>query len=127
APLLRASVRRTLEALRDQVEAEAPAPATERSLATTVVERLETLEVLGRAGLLRPLPADRLLNLGLLLSRWGAAPAAGFAAGATAFPGEAAVIDELGTLSFEEVEDHANAVAHGLNAEGVRSGSTVAV
>ena len=127
APLLRASVRRTLEALRDQVEAEAPAPATERSLATTVVERLETLEVLGRAGLLRPLPADRLLKLGLLLSRWGAAPAAGFAAGATAFPGEAAVIDELGTLSFEEVEDHANAVAHGLNAEGVGSGSTVAV
>jgi len=127
APLLRASVRRTLGALRDQVEAEAPAPATERSLATTLVEQLETLDVFGRAGLLRPLPADRLFKLGLLVSRWGVAPAAGFAAGAIAFPGEAAVVDELGALTFEEVDERANAVAHGLNAQGVGSGSTVAV
>ena len=47
------------------------------------------------------------------LVRWGRSPAAGFIAGAVTSPHEPAVIDELGTLTFGEVDRRTNALAHG--------------
>ena len=43
------------------------------------------------------------------------------------FPDEPAMIDELGTLSFREVDERTNALAHALAADGIEAGDGVAI
>src|ERR1700684_1334044 len=42
-------------------------------------------------------------------------------------PNRAAIIDDEGTLTYKELDEAANAVAHGLLAKGVRGGDGVAI
>ena len=92
-----------------------------------VAGKLQTVATLARAGIIRPQRPDRLLHAGLALVRWGATPAAGFKAAASRFPDDLALIDEAGTLTFEEVHRRTNALAHALAAEGVGPGDRVAI
>ena len=59
--------------------------------------------------------------------RWGPTPAAGYTAAAAAIPDESALIDELGTLTFSEVHERTNALAHALADEGIGPGDGVAI
>ena len=43
------------------------------------------------------------------------------------FPDEPAIIDELGTLTFKEVDERTNALAHALAADGIGAGDGVAI
>jgi fatty-acyl-CoA synthase len=70
---------------------------------------------------------DRAARAGLAFLRWGATPAAGYAAAAARFPNEPAVIDELGTLTFSEVHRRSNALASALADRGVVEGDGVAI
>ena len=46
---------------------------------------------------------------------------------ATRYPDATGVIDELGTLSFRELHERSNALAHALAADGIREGDGVAI
>jgi fatty-acyl-CoA synthase len=85
------------------------------------------VRVLAEAGVLRPLRPDKLARVGLELARWGASPAAGIAAAAHTRGDETMLVDEVGELSFGEVQSRSNALARALRDEGVRAGDGVAV
>ena len=92
-----------------------------------VAGKVQTVATLARAGIVRPQRPDRLFHAASALIRWGATPAAGFKAAASRFPDDLAIIDEAGTLTFREVHERSNALAHALAAEGVGPGDRVAI
>ncbi|HWK26773.1 MAG TPA: AMP-binding protein [Solirubrobacter sp.] len=92
-----------------------------------MIGKLQTLVTLTRAGVVHPERPDRVLHTALALLRFGTTPAAGYAAAARNFPREPAVIDELGTLSFSELDARANALARAWAADGIAPGDGVAI
>src|SRR4051794_24188106 len=88
---------------------------------------LQSGAVLVEAGVTRPNRPDRILRSLMVLSRWGATPAAGFTAAAVTCPDDTAIIDELGQLTFREVHERTNALANALSDEGIVEGDKVAV
>ena len=66
-------------------------------------------------------------HAGRALLRWGTTPAAGYKAARARYPDEPAIIDELGTLTFREVHERTNALAHALAGDGVGEGDGVAI
>jgi hypothetical protein len=67
--------------------------------------------ILVRAGLLKPVRPDRLVGMALALARWGITPATGYAAGAARTPDRAALVDDLGVLTFREVDRRSDRIA----------------
>jgi fatty-acyl-CoA synthase len=92
-----------------------------------VAGKLQTVATLAGVGIIRVQRPDRLLNAVAALLRWGATPAAGYKAAASRYPDRLALIDESGTLTFQEVHERSNALAHALRAEGVGPGSRVGI
>src|SRR5437763_2605011 len=90
-------------------------------------QRLHNVRTLAEAGIIRPTRPDRLLRAVQALARFGPTPAAGYAACAARYPHEAALVDELGTLTFEQVHLRTNALAHALSDAGIVEGDGVAV
>ncbi|WP_208542963.1 AMP-binding protein [Nocardioides euryhalodurans] len=86
-----------------------------------------SLRVLGRSGIIRPYAPSKLLGLGLTLRRWGTGPAGGFASLAIREPDRIGLVDELGELTFGELQRRSNALARALAERGVREGDSVAV
>jgi len=85
------------------------------------------LKVLADAGVIRPVRPDKLAAMAVLLSRWGASPAAGIGGAAINYPDEPMIEDEAGTLTFSEVHARSNAIARGLADGGVGEGDGVAI
>ncbi|MEO5876443.1 MAG: AMP-binding protein [Streptosporangiaceae bacterium] len=86
---------------------------------------LQTLRVIRDAGVLHPLRPDRAVRLPLQFVRFGASPAVAGAAAALRFPDRTALIDELGSLTFAELEARSAAQATALRphlAEGHKVG-----
>jgi acyl-CoA synthetase (AMP-forming)/AMP-acid ligase II len=98
-----------------------------RQLVTEATTKLHTFVTLTRAGIVHPERPDRLWHTARALLRFGTTPAAGYTAAASSFPDEPAVIDEIGALTFREVHERTNALAHALKAEGLTEGDNVAV
>ena len=96
-------------------------------LASQAVTSARTLATLTRAGVVRPERPDRVVGLGLALLRWGATPAAGYAAAAVRSPDDLALVDEAGTLTFREVHERTNALAHALTDAGLKEGDGVGI
>ncbi len=92
-----------------------------------VVNKAWSACVLYRSGVITLARPDELLRLGLTMMRWGATPAAGYSTNALRYGDRAAIVDELGTLTFAEVHDRTNRIAHALADRGVREGDNVAV
>ncbi len=67
------------------------------------------------AGVVRPIRPDRIARALLALERFGATPAAVAGAAAALYPGRPAVIDDLGTLSFDDLDWEARALAAALH------------
>src|SRR5215211_758359 len=61
------------------------------------------------------------------LLRWGAGPAAGIATGAIQRGDETALVDEAGSLSFNELQTRSNALARALRDQGLGEGDGVAI
>jgi fatty-acyl-CoA synthase len=89
--------------------------------------KLHTVYALTNAGIIRPQRPDRAARMALALLRWGPTPAAGYAANAARYPDDTAIVDELGTLSFTDVHERTNALAHALADDGIGPGDGVAV
>jgi len=89
--------------------------------------RLEVAKVLLGTGILAPVRPDRAVRAAVALKRWGPTPAAAYTGSAARFPDRAALIDERGTLTFEEVHRRTNALARELQAAGIKEGDGVAI
>jgi len=94
---------------------------------TSISQRLHTIRTLAGAGVIRPTRPDKLVRIGLALHRFGPTPAAGYTSSALRYPDEAAIVDELGLLTFGDVHRRTNALAHGLGDAGIVEGDGVAV
>jgi acyl-CoA synthetase (AMP-forming)/AMP-acid ligase II len=90
-------------------------------------QKLFTVRTLAETGMLRPARPDKALQIANALRRWGPTPAAGYTMSAIRHPDNTAIIDELGTLTFEEVHRRSNALAHSLSDAGVGEGDGVAM
>src|SRR4051794_21511696 len=92
-----------------------------------VTNTAQSLATLTQAGIIRIQWPDRAVRTALALIRWGVTPAAGYEAAAAQYPDEVALIDELGQLTFREVSERTNALAHALADDGVNEGDSVAI
>jgi acyl-CoA synthetase (AMP-forming)/AMP-acid ligase II len=92
-----------------------------------VINKAWVAYTLTNAGVIRPTRPDKLARIALTLTRWGPTPAAGYTAAAIRFPNETAIIDELGTLTFDEVHRRSNALAHAFLDHGIEPGDGVAI
>jgi acyl-CoA synthetase (AMP-forming)/AMP-acid ligase II len=83
--------------------------------------------ILAGSGIVRPYSPKVLAGMVRALQQWGTAPAGGFKTMALRAPGDTAIIDERGSLTWGELQDRSNALAHALRERGVREGDGVAV
>ena len=89
--------------------------------------RLEVAKVLLGTGILTPVRPDRAVRSVVALKRWGATPAAAYTGSAARFPDREAIVDERGTLTFEEVQLRTNALAREMQRGGDFEGDGVAI
>ncbi len=92
-----------------------------------VSNTLQSIVTLTGAGIIRLQRPDRALRTAISLIRWGVTPAAGYEASAARYPDEVALIDELGQLTFREIQQRTNSLAHALADDGVNEGDGVAI
>jgi acyl-CoA synthetase (AMP-forming)/AMP-acid ligase II len=98
--------------------------ATARQTASDKAFEVRVLREAGIVGLHRP---DRSLRVVSTFLRWGASPALGIIAAAIRHPHETALIDERGSLSFEQLHRRSNALAHAFERMGVGYGDGVGI
>jgi hypothetical protein len=134
AGTVRTNVRRGLARLKAdidgvnaEVEGETAVSEQTKGLLGKAAYELGSVKILAQAGVVRPMRPDKLARLGNALRRWGRSPAAGFITGAIRSPDAPALIDELGTLTFKDIDQRTNALAHGLADAGVKEGDGVAI
>lgn len=85
----------------------------------------KSANVLRRSGLFNPLRPDEALRSTTNVLKYG--PFAGVVMhGAHRHPSSPAIVDELGTLTFKELDDKSNALARGLKDHGIGQGSVIA-
>src|SRR3954452_20992355 len=92
-----------------------------------VESKLYTFYALTRAGFVHPERTDTISRLVHILVRCGATPAATTPASAARYPDDTAIEDELGHLTFREVQRRSNALANALQDRGVVEGDGIAV
>jgi acyl-CoA synthetase (AMP-forming)/AMP-acid ligase II len=89
--------------------------------------QIDTLRRLVESGVLAPSLPDRLLKAGIALWRFGPTPAAAVAASAARYPDQVALIDDRGQVTYRELQERTNALAHALSDQGVNEGDNVAL
>ncbi|MGN6131840.1 MAG: AMP-binding protein, partial [Nocardioidaceae bacterium] len=90
-------------------------------------QQLTMLRVLTRTGIIKPYPPHLLLKAAVALARWGLGPAGGFRAQAILNPDRAGLVDDLGELSFRDLDERSNALADALARRGVGTGDGIAI
>jgi acyl-CoA synthetase (AMP-forming)/AMP-acid ligase II len=85
------------------------------------------LKVLTDSGVIRPHSPVTLGGVVLALHEWGMGVAGGFKSVALRFPDRIGLIDELGELTFAEIERRSDALADSLAGLGVGEGDGVAI
>jgi fatty-acyl-CoA synthase len=83
--------------------------------------------VLTQAGVIQPFGPVTLVGLVSSLRTWGLGVAGGFTAVAIRFPDRIGIVDELGELTYREIDERSNALADELAHRGVREGDGVAL
>src|SRR3954449_3999042 len=83
--------------------------------------------VLHEAEILEPMRPDKATKIGVTFLRWGASPATGIATAAIHHPDADFIVDERGSLSFEQVHRRTNALAHAFEEMGIGFGDGVGI
>ncbi|MGH7123147.1 MAG: AMP-binding protein, partial [Stellaceae bacterium] len=99
------------------------AAGARQSISDAVFE-IKVLHEAGVAALHRP---DKAMKVVSALVRWGASPALGVTTAAIHYPHETALIDERGSLSFEQLQRRTNALAHAFERMGVGYGDGIGI
>jgi acyl-CoA synthetase (AMP-forming)/AMP-acid ligase II len=89
--------------------------------------RLDVAKTLLGTGMIAPVRPDRAVRSIVALKRWGPTPAAAYTGSAARFPDREAIVDDRGTLTFEEVHRRTNALANEMAVAGIREGDGVAI
>jgi len=128
APTVAGHLRTTLEKLKRQLEeGGGVADDMKKGPLESVAYNLGSLGVLIESGIVRPIRPDRLLGVATTLTRWGRSPAAGYLSGVVRYPDRVSIIDELGSLTFGEVNERTNRLASSLADAGIGEGDGVAI
>ncbi|MGH3414060.1 MAG: AMP-binding protein [Marmoricola sp.] len=85
------------------------------------------VRTMAHAGVIRPYHPLHLGGAGWALKGWGLGFAGGVGAVARLRPDDVFVIDELGQLTWREVDDRSTRLANALAGRGIRAGSSVAL
>src|SRR5215212_8527521 len=88
---------------------------------------VQAAHVLVRAGVVTVERPDEALKAAQALLERQMTPAGGFVVSAIRYPDEPAIVDELGTLTFGEVDRRTNALARAFRENGVEEGDGVAI
>ena len=94
---------------------------------TALGDAVFELRVFAETGVLRPIRPDKLARIVERYVRWGASPALGSASNAISHPNETAIVDDAGSLTWEQTHRRSNALARALRDEGVEMGDGVAI
>ena len=97
------------------------------SLLAPVRESVFVVRTLVGNGMIGPERPDRLVRGLDALRRWGPTTAGGYEAAAIRRGDAIGLVDERGTLTFGELNERSNRLAHGLRAAGVGPGDGVAL
>jgi fatty-acyl-CoA synthase len=124
-PQVSASVRRSLENVRCEAEDRDRPASRGPSLPGRLLHEADNVRILAQRGLVAPMRPDKVARIAWIGARWGASPAAGVLVGAVRHPDRPMVIDELGSLTYAEVDRRSNALANALKAEGIQAGDRV--
>ena len=91
------------------------------------LRQVRMVKVMATSGVIRPYNPITLAGVGRAILERGIGFAGGIEALAIRSPRQVAIIDELGELTWKELEDRSNRLAHGLVELGVSEGDSVAV
>jgi acyl-CoA synthetase (AMP-forming)/AMP-acid ligase II/uncharacterized protein YndB with AHSA1/START domain len=130
APMVATTLEETLKNLALELEDEEVLEEVAddgKSLPGKVAYELGSVKVLVDAGVIRPMRPDRLWGVLRTLQKWGRSPAAGAISLAQRYPDGTMIVDELGTLTYSEVDTRTNALAHALSDAGLVEGDGVGV
>src|SRR5947208_3087763 len=131
APIVNRTLRESLERLKAEMEgdqmAESDSPGLLDKAWLTIGQGVHTVKTLAEAGLIKPERPDKTIRALLQIQRWGYTPAAGYAANASRYAGEDAIIDELGHLTFKEVHERTNRLANAWSDAGLVEGDSIGV
>src|ERR1700686_1407013 len=95
--------------------------------AQEVKYKLQVARTLLGTGMIQPARPDKALRSLAALRRWGPTSAAAYTGAAIRYPDNAAIVDERGTLTFEEVHRRTNALARRLRRAGISEQDGVAI
>ena len=127
SPMVGQNLDETLNNVRRELEGEGDVSEEGLGRVGRALYTLGSVKVLAERGLIRPVRPDRLARMALALARFGRGPAAGSISLAQRFPDAPMVVDELGTLSFRELDIRTNALAHAFSDEGIVEGDGVGI
>ena len=96
-----------------------------RLLDSTAVTAQATAAV-ARSGILAPQRPDKVARMGLEVARRGPLGAAATVA-AIRWGDRTALVDELGSLTYRQIDERSNALANGWLADGLKAGDTIAI
>jgi acyl-CoA synthetase (AMP-forming)/AMP-acid ligase II len=98
-----------------------------RAVRLPLQTQAESVAVLARRGMLRPVRPDRLVRAGLAFHRWGTTPATACVVNAITRPGQAAVIDSDGPVTWAELDRRTNALVRGFAELGLDAGERIGI
>ena len=131
APMVATTLEETLKnlalELEDEEVREQVSEDERKSIPARVAYELGSAKVLIEAGVIRPMRPDRLWGVLRTLQKWGRSPAAGSISLAERYPDGTMIVDELGTLTYSDVDTRTNALAHALSDAGLVEGDGVGV
>jgi fatty-acyl-CoA synthase len=98
-----------------------------RAVRLPMQTQLESLTVLARRGMLRPVRPDRLVRAGLAFHGWGTTPATASVVNAITRSGDVAVVDADGEVTWAELDRRTNALARAFSELDLECGERIGI